>query len=139
MAALKAGKDVYLEKPFTYTIDEARERDRRTGENGKTGPPGRQPVRFLRPFSKAQKAIKDGLIGQVVWATAGYGRNANKEGGEWNYTIDKDAGEKNIDWQLSGERAKTAFNAERYFRWRKYWDYSGGIATDLFYHALAPT
>lgn len=138
LAALKAGKDVYLEKPFTYTIDEAKELAEVVKASKRILQVGSQYTSYDH-FWKAQKAIKDGLIGQVVWATAGYGRNANKEGGEWNYTIDPDAGEKNIDWKaFLGNAPKRPFNAERYFRWRKYWDYSGGIATDLFYHALAP-
>jgi hypothetical protein len=37
-------------------------------------------------FHKARKAIQDGLIGQVVWASGGW-PNKNKKG-EWNYTID---------------------------------------------------
>jgi predicted dehydrogenase len=143
MAALRAGKDVYLEKPFTYTIDEAREiaefvRASFKSGNGRILQVGSQYTSFDH-FHQARKAIEDGLIGKVVWATAGYGRNANKEGGEWNYKIDEDASEKNIDWKaFLGNAPKRAFSAERYFRWRKYWDYSGGIATDLFYHALAP-
>jgi predicted dehydrogenase len=143
LAALKAGKDVYLEKPFTYTIEEAKEiaefvRDGLKAGRGRILQVGSQYTSFDH-FHKARKAIEDGLIGKLVWATAGYGRNANKDGGEWNYAIDKDAGEKNIDWKaFLGPAPKRGFDAERYFRWRKYWDYSGGIATDLFFHALAP-
>ena len=138
IAALKAGKDVYIEKPFTYTIEEARELAEYVRANKRILQVGSQYTSFDH-FHQARKAIEDGLIGKVVWATAGYGRNANKEGGEWNYKLDADASEKNIDWKaFLGNAHKRAFSAERYFRWRKYWDYSGGIATDLFYHALAP-
>ncbi|MFN0124174.1 MAG: Gfo/Idh/MocA family protein [Blastocatellia bacterium] len=138
MAALRAGKDVYLEKPFTYTIAEAREIADAVRVSKRVLQVGSQYTSFEH-FHKSRKVIEDGLIGKPVWATAGYGRNANKEGGEWNYTIDADASEKNIDWKaFLGNAPKRAFDAERFFRWRKYWDYSGGIATDLFYHALAP-
>jgi predicted dehydrogenase len=59
--------------------------------------------------------------------------------GEWNYKIDDEGTPENIDWKLFlGPAPKRDFSADRYFRWRKYWDYSGGIATDLFYHRLAP-
>ena len=37
-----------------------------------------------------------------------------------------------------GSAPKRAFSPDRFFRWRKYWDYSGGIATDLLYHRLVP-
>ena len=37
-----------------------------------------------------------------------------------------------------GAAPKRSYDAERFFRFRKYWDYSGGIATDLFYHVVAP-
>ena len=95
--------------------------------------------RSLDHFWKAKKAIDDGLLGQVVWASGGFGRNSTARGGEWNYTIDPDATEKTLDWKaFLGPAPKRAFEPARYFRWRKYWDYSGGIATDLFYHTMSP-
>jgi len=35
-----------------------------------------------------------------------------------------------------GEAPKRRFSKERYFRWRKFWDYSAGNAGDLLYHRL---
>jgi predicted dehydrogenase len=71
-----------------------------------------------------------------------YHRNSKE--GEWNWPIDKNAGpdakgEDYIDWKMwLGNAPKRPYDADRFFRFRKYWDYSGGIATDLFYHVVAP-
>jgi predicted dehydrogenase len=137
MEALKNGKDVYLEKPMTYTVDEAREIADAVKASGRVLQVGSQYT-SMDHFWKAKKAIKDGLLGEVVWASGGFGRNRNLRG-EWNYAIDPDASEKTLDWKaFLGPAPKRGFDPERYFRWRKYWDYSGGIATDLFYHTVSP-
>jgi predicted dehydrogenase len=91
---------------------------------------------------KARKAIEDGMIGELLMSQGSYHRNSVK--GEWNYEIDPNAGPEGkgddyIDWKTwLGGAPKREFSAERFFRFRKYWDYSGGIATDLFYHVVAP-
>ncbi len=137
MDALRNGKDVYLEKPMTYTVDEAKEITEAVRTSGRVLQVGSQYA-SMDHFWKAKKAIKDGLLGDVVWASGGFGRNRNLRG-EWNYAIDPDASEKTLDWKaFLGPAPKRAFDPERYFRWRKYWDYSGGIATDLFYHTVSP-
>jgi predicted dehydrogenase len=137
MEALRQGKDVYLEKPMTYTVDEAREIAEAVKATGRVLQVGSQYT-SMDHFWKAKKAIADGLIGEVMWASGGFGRNRNQRG-EWNYAIDPDATEKTLDWKaFLGPAPKRAFDPERYFRWRKYWDYSGGIATDLFCHTVSP-
>jgi len=82
------------------------------------------------------------MIGHMLLSQGSYHRNSFE--GEWNYTIDPAAGpsgkgEDFLDWKMFlGSATQRPYDADRYFRFRKYWDYSGGIATDLFYHVVAP-
>jgi hypothetical protein len=82
------------------------------------------------------------MIGQLIMSQGSYHRNSTQ--GEWNYTIEPEAGptgkgENFIDWKMwLGPAADRPYDADRFFRFRKYWDYSGGIATDLYYHVMAP-
>lgn len=134
--ALGAGKDVYLEKPMTYTIEEARRVASAVERTGRVLQVGSQHVSDKR-YHEARSVIDRGWIGPVVWAQNTYCRNSLY--GEWNYTVDAEGTPENIDWdRFLGTAPPRPFSAERFFRWRKYWDYSGGIATDLFYHRLAP-
>ena len=137
MEALRNGKDVYLEKPMTYTVDEAKDIADAVKASGRVLQVGSQYT-SMDHFHKARKAVADGLLGKVMWVSGGFGRNRNLRG-EWNYAIDPEATPKTLDWKaFLGSAPKRPFDPERYFRWRKYWDYSGGIATDLFYHSVSP-
>ena len=134
--AMRAGKDVYLEKPMTLEIGEARELAEEVKQTGRVLQVGSQHTSDLR-YHRAREVIEKGLIGKVLWAQNTYSRNSIH--GEWNYHIDAEGTPENIDWKaFLGSAPKRDFSADRFFRWRKYWDYSGGIATDLFYHRLAP-
>jgi len=77
----------------------------------------------------------------MLTSQGSYHRNSVE--GEWNWPIDAGASPDGKVRTISigrrgSARAKRPFDADRYFRFRKYWDYSGGIATDLFFHVVAP-
>lgn len=141
MEAMKAGKDVYLEKPMSRTVDEARQIFVTSVETKRVLQIGSQTT-SADQWWKARKALQDGMIGKLLMSQGSYHRNSVN--GEWNYSIDPDAGpdgkgDNYIDWKMwLGGAPKRSWDADRYFRFRKYWDYSGGIATDLFYHVMAP-
>src|SRR5262249_10201265 len=139
--AMHKGKDVYLEKPMTKTVEEAKEIYEPTQQTKRVLQVGSQTT-SLDQWIKARKALQDGLIGKLIMSQGSFHRNSKE--GEWNWPIDKNAGPDKsgddfIDWKMwLGNAPKRAFDADRFFRFRKYWDYSGGIATDLFYHIMAP-
>ena len=141
LEAMDGGKDVYLEKPMCHTIDEARRLVDTAKETKRIVQVGSQTTSGDQ-WQKAKKAIADGMIGEMIMSQGSYHRNSKE--GEWNWPIDADAGPEGkgdnfIDWKMwLGPAPKRNWDADRYFRFRKYWDYSGGIATDLFYHVVAP-
>lgn len=141
LAAMDKGKDVYLEKPMCHTIDEIKQLIATVKETGRVLQVGSQTTSGDQ-WWKARKAIADGMLGQMIMSQGSYHRNSVE--GEWNWPIDKEAGpdksgDDYIDWKMwLGKASKRPYDADRFFRFRKYWDYSGGIATDLFFHVMAP-
>ncbi len=134
--AIDAGKHIYTEKPMTHTIEESRavvEAMKTAKVKLQVGVQGMSDD----SYATANKYIKEGALGDVVMAHIDYSRNY-KGDDFWAYAIDNDAkpGE-NLDWEAwLGPAPKVAWDPRRYFQWRKYWDYSGGIATDLFIHRI---
>jgi predicted dehydrogenase len=139
--AMNQGKDVYLEKPMCHTNEEIRDLVKTVQATKRVLQVGSQTT-SADQWWKARKAIAEGRIGQMLSSQGSYHRNSIK--GEWNYTINPDAGpdakgDNYIDWKTwLGPAQDRPYDADRFFRFRKYWDYSGGIATDLFYHVVAP-
>lgn len=130
--ALRAGKDVYCEKPLTYTVSEGMEIVRAARETGKIVQVGSQGV-SSESQNKARQLIGAGKLGRVTIIRAAYNRNTAS--GAWIYPIPPDASPATCDWDaFQGPAKKHSFSLERFFRWRCYSDYSGGIATDLFVH-----
>jgi predicted dehydrogenase len=134
MAALDAGKDVYVEKPMTYTVDEGLEIIAAVKRSNRVLQVGSQGV--SSPLNAtARDLVKSGKLGQITLIRASYNRNT--AGGAWIYPIPPDATPQTVNWDaFLGDAKKRPFDAARFFRWRCYWDYSGGIAGDLFVHLL---
>lgn len=133
--AMEAGLDVHVEKPMTLYWEEAKKvyeasvRLKRIVQVGAEGT-SRDNV------WQAGRLIREGKIGRIVWATGGVYRNT--PGGDWQYPMDADASPKTLDWDaFLGPAPRRPFEPERYFRYRKYWDYSGGVAHDLIAHVLS--
>jgi len=141
LEAMDRGKDVYLEKPMCHTIEEVRQLINTVRETRRVLQVGSQTTSGDQ-WWKAKKLIADGAIGPMIMSQGSYHRNSKE--GEWNWKIDPEAGpdksgENYIDWKMwLGPAPKRPWNPDRFFRFRKYWDYSGGIATDLFFHVAAP-
>ncbi len=130
--AVAAGKDVYCEKPLTYSSAEGVEIARAAQAKGRIVQVGSQGV-SSRMQQKAKELIRAGKLGKVTLIRAAYNRNTAS--GAWIYPIPPDASPRTVNWEMFlGPAPKKPFSTERFFRWRCYEDYSGGIATDLFVH-----
>ena len=133
--ALSAGKDVYIEKPMTYRIEDGPAMIQAARENKRIVQVGSQWV-SSEQHKKAREIVASGKLGRVTKVTASYNRNSST--GSWNYPIPADLQDGvNFNWkEWLGPAPTVAYNPERVFRYRKYWDYSGGISTDLFVHLI---
>ncbi|MFN7925017.1 MAG: Gfo/Idh/MocA family oxidoreductase [Bryobacteraceae bacterium] len=135
IAALKAGKNIYIEKPLAHTIEEGEEILRVAKQAGKKVQVGTQN-RSNSIYGMAKLMVQQGMIGDCHYVRAFWYRNALPGGAPaWRYTIPKESTEQNTDWsRFLGSANKRSFDKPRYFQWRLYWDYSGGISTDLLVH-----
>jgi predicted dehydrogenase len=135
--ALNAGKHIYVEKPITRYLDEAfqiYDAVKRTGKILTVGSQGSSDAKW----HKAAELVRDGKIGPLVLGQSSYMRN--NPNGEWNYGIQSWATPEDIDWAhwLGPVHKKVPFDADHYFRWRKYYPYCAGLLGDLLPHRLHP-
>jgi predicted dehydrogenase len=132
--AMRAGKDVYVEKPMTHTIPQALEMVKVSKETGRLVQVGSQAV-SMQTTNKAKEWIEAGRIGNIFMVQCTiYRPNAV---GAWRYPVPYDASPKTIDWdRFLGNAPKRPFDAERFFHFRNFWDYGTGIAGDEYVHLL---
>lgn len=130
--AANAGKHIYAEKPLSLTVKETFEIEKAVRENNVVFQLGHQN-RQIESHHKAIEVIRKNIIGKVTLVETF--TNRNSPGGAWVYDIHPDANPSTIDWmQFLGPAPYHPFSAERFFRWRCWWDYSTGLTGDLFTH-----
>ena len=128
-AALRAGKDVYSEKPLTLTIAEGQRlvaEVKKTGRVLQTGSQQRSDARFRL----ACELERNGRIGKLkhvsVWLPSG-----RREGPFMPSPVPE-----GFDWDMwLGQAPKTDYVKERtHVTFRYWWEYSGGTMTDWGAH-----
>jgi predicted dehydrogenase len=135
--AMEAGKDVYLEKPMTYRWEEVRVISDAARAHARIVQGGSQ-YESMPANERAAEMIQSGALGKVTLVSGNIHRNTAT--GAWYYPIPPDASPATIDWpRFLGPAPPREFDVERFFRWRLYWDYSGGLPTDLFVHLITAT
>ena len=132
--AVRAGKDVYCEKPMIQKLEQGKQVIAAQNETGRIVQIGSQYASSM-VYQKARQLLAAGAIGKVNMVEAWLDRNTAL--GAWQYSIPPDASPETVDWDRYVEpTVKRPFDATRFFRWRNYRDYGTGVAGDLFVHLL---
>ena len=145
MAAIKAGKHVYCEKPLTRTIQEARSLTLAARQAKVATQMGNQGMAF-EGNRQVNEWLADGVIGPVreahVWSDRPTHRG--KLPLWWPQGVerptDTPAVPANLDWDLWLGPApwRPYHSAYVPFRWRGWWDFGTGGLGDMGIHNLAP-
>ncbi len=131
IAAARAKKDIYSEKPLTLTIDEGKHVVKAVRENKVVLQTGTQQ-RSIQRFRMACELVRNNRIGQLkevtVWLPAGL------RGGP--FPVQPVPSQLNWDfWQ--GQAPKADYMPERcHVKFRNWYDYSGGTMTDWGAHHM---
>jgi predicted dehydrogenase len=135
--SMRAGKDVYLEKPMIHIYPDGHEIIETAHSTNRILQVGSQRVSSV-VYAKAKELLASGANGELNMVEAHWDRNSSM--GAWNYTVPADASTETCDWPgFLGTAPKVPWNAERFFQWRKWSDYSSGVAGDLFVHLFSGT
>ncbi len=129
--AVAAGKDVYCEKPITHTLAEGDKLIAGVEKSKRVVATGTQQ-RSWDHYLLAKELIQGKRLGQITLAEMYWYQNYVRT--TWqDPEAEIDAGR--LDWKkYLGSAPDQPFDAIKYRRWRFFWDFGGGIFTDLMTH-----
>jgi predicted dehydrogenase len=129
--AARAGKDVYLEKPIMHSIEEGLEMVRAVEETKRIVQTGTQQ-RSWEHYRLGKHLADSGKLGKVTFVYTYWYQNYAAARG-WNRLQEIDPSK--LDWKrFLGSAPDQPFTPEKYVWWRFFWDFGGGILTDLLTH-----
>lgn len=132
--AAQAGKDIYCEKPLTYTIGEGRRVVDAVAKHKRVTQMGNL-IHASETYHRMAEIVQSGVLGQIkkvrIWMAdngGGIGKPADgpaPAGADYDFWL--------------GPAPKREFNSNRFtFSWRFFWDYAGGQLCDFVCHLLDP-
>lgn len=129
--ACAAGKDVYVEKPLTHEPAEGKAVIDAQNKHQRIVQVGTQQ-RSMPHFQKAYEIVKSGELGEIHKVHLTWNRNTPRHKAN-KLNIDP----KGVDWkQFLGNAKDQPFDEYRFRNWRWFWDFGGGILTDLMVHFI---
>ena len=128
--ACAAGKDVYVEKPVSNTIEAAQKMVDAARRHNRVVQVGLQQ-RQGEKFKEAAKLIQDGLLGKVTHVVLQFPAS---------YTTPPEPEMQpppDLNWDMfQGPAERHPYKPSRQRRWRAYYDYGGGLVTDWGVHLV---
>ncbi len=132
--AVAAGKDVYCEKPVTHTVAEGAKLIAGVEKSGRVVATGTQQ-RSWDHFILAKELLDSGRLGEITLAQCYWYQNyLGPRPPRPVHPADRIDPAK-LDWKRwLGSAPEQPFSETKYRRWRFFWDFGGGIFTDLMTH-----
>jgi predicted dehydrogenase len=136
IAAAKAGKDIYCEKPLAKSIHEARAMVKAARKHHRVFQVGSMQ-RSMREFRVACELVRNGLLGKIDHVNVAVGGPAIP------CDLSEEAAEPGLNWERwLGPAAERPYNSvlsprgvhTNYPNWRHYREYGGGGVTDFGAH-----
>jgi predicted dehydrogenase len=134
IAALEAGKDVYVEKPAFHSVAQGERMNALCREQGRLVQVGTQR-RSSEGYRLAAEAVRGGELGRVTLARGWWHRNSTAP--MWRHPIYPDINPRTLDWRrFLGGAPERPFDPVRFRDFHLYWDYSFGVPTELLWHQI---
>ncbi|MSR58453.1 MAG: Gfo/Idh/MocA family oxidoreductase [Planctomycetaceae bacterium] len=131
VAACAAGKDVYVEKPLTHDLSEGAAVIAAQNDHKRIVQVGTQQ-RSMPHFQQAYEIVKSGELGRIFKVHLTWNRNQPRFR-KTSQNVDP----AQVDWKaFLGSAPDQPFDDYRFRQWRWFWDFGGGILTDLMVHFI---